>query len=143
MYKIPSVIRKGNAPVLGFRNPEDTLTDKYPVKEGPSERLFIVDKKQFSESQKRNFLLVAMFMSLIPIFYLFINSQEMLRKMEVKSITRKRRERLDKEHGIDREAFFENMEKLDKAYRISEKEEIQKMRQLGKSPRKVTCFDLL
>lgn len=60
--------------------------------------------------------------------------------MKVKEITRKRRERLDREHGVNRESFFENMKKLDEVYRISEKEEIQKMRQLGKSPREVGSY---
>lgn len=49
----------------------------------------------------------------------------------------KRRERLDREHGIDRNEYDENMEKLDYAYRVSEKEEIQKMRQLGIKPNEI------
>jgi hypothetical protein len=108
-------------------------------KQGPSQRLFVLEHKGFSETQKRNMLLTAMVLSLIPIFYMVYNSQEMLRKMKVKEITRKRRERLDREHGIDREGFFKNMKKLDEVYRITEKEEMEKMRQLGKSPKEV-CF---
>lgn len=66
------------------------------------------------------------------------NSQEMLRKLKIKEISRKRRERLDKEHGIDRESFFKNMEQLNTVFRVTEKEEIEKMRQLGQNPREVS-----
>jgi hypothetical protein len=38
---------------------------------------------------------------------------------------------------VDREVFFSAMEKLDKTYRVSEKEEIQKMREAGKSPKEI------
>ena len=79
--------------------------------------------------------MVFLFFTLVPILYSIYNSQHLLKKYDVKGISRKRRERLDREHGVDRESFMKNMEKLDEAYRVTEKEEIKKMRQLGKSPK--------
>jgi hypothetical protein len=138
IYKIPSSIRKGNAPNLGFRNPEETLFDNSARMQGPSERLFMIDKLRVSEIQQRNWMFLAMTLTLIPIFYMFFNSHEILRKYQVKSISKKRRERLDEEHGIDRNKYDENMQKVDFVYRLTEKEEIEKMRQLGKNPRDVS-----
>lgn len=138
IYKIPSAIRKGTTPNLGFRNPEDTLIKEHGIKSGPSERLFVVDKLRVSENQHRNWMLFVMSLTVIPILYGFINSQDLLKKMQLKSITKKRRERLDEEHGIDREKYFDSMKKLDEVYRVSEKEEIEKMKQLGKDPNEVS-----
>jgi len=138
IYKIPSAIRKGSVENMGFRTPDDTLTNDHPRKQGPSDRLFVIEQKVFSETQKRNYLMVFMVLSLIPIFFMVYNSQEMLRKLKIKEISRKRRERLDKEHGIDRESFFKNMEQLNTVFRVTEKEEIEKMRQLGQNPREVS-----
>lgn len=140
IYKIPSAIRKGSAPNLGFRNPEETLFDNHTQAQGPSERLFIIDKLRVSKIQQRNWMFLAMSLTLIPIFYMFVNSHEILRKMQVKSISKRRRERLDEEHGIDRDKYDENMKKVDFVYRVTEKEEMEKMRQLGKNPIDVSFY---
>ena len=51
----------------------------------------------------------------------------------MKQLAAKRRERLDKEHGINRDEWKQSMTELDKMYRVTEKEEIEKYRQLGKT----------
>ena len=45
----------------------------------------------------------------------------------------KRRERLDQEHGVDRDQMTENFEKLDELFRVSEKKEIEKFNRIGKT----------
>lgn len=47
-----------------------------------------------------------------------------------------RRERLDKEHGIDRDEFEKTMNEIDQAYRVNEKEERKRLLELGKIPDK-------
>ena len=51
----------------------------------------------------------------------------------MKEISSKRRERLDKEHGVDRSEMKGSFKKLDDFYRVSEKEEIEKFNRIGKS----------
>ena len=63
------------------------------------------------------------------------NAESNFRKAEIKKIAEKRRQRLDKEHGIDREEQMRHFEELDKIYRISEKEEIKKYLEIGKTPK--------
>lgn len=73
-------------------------------------------------------------LSFIP-FGLFVkNAEGNFRKAEIKKIAEKRRRRLDKEHGVDRDAQMEHFEELDKIYRISEKDEIRKYLEVGKTP---------
>ena len=93
-----------------------------------------MQKRRISHDQFRNTVVALMFLSLIPIVYAFTRSSEFLKKYEIKSIAKKRRERLDQEHGIDRESYTEDMKTLDYVYRVTEKEEIKKMRELGKNP---------
>jgi hypothetical protein len=73
-------------------------------------------------------------LSFIP-FGLFVkNAESNFRKANVKGISGKRRERLDKEHGIDREALQDDYKALDIEYRITEKDEIKKYLEIGKTP---------
>jgi hypothetical protein len=76
---------------------------------------------------------LGIFLSFIPIILLATNAQAAFKKTGVKEISKHRRERLDKEHGIDRTNMTEDFEKLDKIYRVSEKVEIEKFNRLGKS----------
>ena len=46
----------------------------------------------------------------------------------------RRRQRLDEEHGVDRQSMEKDFNKLDEIYRVSEKEEIKKFLELGKTP---------
>lgn len=69
-------------------------------------------------------------------FGLFIkNAEGNFRKAEIKKIAEKRRRRLDKEHGINRDEQMQHFEELDKIYRISEKQEIAKYLEIGKTPK--------
>ena len=136
-YKVPSAIRKGKMPVIGFRTSEDTILKQHPINPTESERVIMIQKRRISHQQFRNIVVFLMFFSLVPLVYLIRRSSDLLKRFEVKSVSRKRRERLDKEHGIDRDEYNENIQKLDYAYRVSEKEEIQKMRQLGKNPMEI------
>ena len=43
--------------------------------------------------------------SLVPIFFFITNAERTFKKAKVKQISSQRRERLDKEHNIDREAM--------------------------------------
>ena len=61
------------------------------------------------------------------------NAQSAFKKTGVKEISKHRRERLDEEHGIDRNTMRDDFDKLDKMYRVSEKVEIEKYNRLGKS----------
>ena len=72
-------------------------------------------------------------MSFIPIVILATNAQAAFKKTGVKEISKKRRERLDAEYGVNRENMTEDFNKLDKMYRVSEKVELEKYNRLGKS----------
>ena len=72
-------------------------------------------------------------LSLIPIYMFVRNAEQNFRNAQVKQLAAKRRERLDAEHGINREEWKESMKEMDKMYRVTEKEEIQKFRQVGKT----------
>ena len=61
------------------------------------------------------------------------NAENNFRNAQVKQLSAKRRERLDKEHGIDRDKWKESMKEMDDVYRITEKEEIMKFREVGKT----------
>jgi hypothetical protein len=65
-------------------------------------------------------------LSLVPYVFFLKNAEANFRKAGVKEIHKKRRERLDQEHGINRDRMREDFEELDKMYRITEKEEIHK-----------------
>ena len=66
---------------------------------------------------------------------LLFNAENTFKKAQVKQISSKRRERLDSEHGVDRDKMTENFEKLDELYRVSEKKEIEKFNRIGKTTR--------
>lgn len=74
--------------------------------------------------------------TLIPVGYFLLNAQEILVKWRLKDWVRMRRERLDKEHGIDRDEFEKTMNEIDQAYRVNEKEERKRLLELGKIPDK-------
>jgi hypothetical protein len=71
----------------------------------------------------------------VPIGMLLFNAENTFKKAQVKQISSKRRERLDSEHGVDRDKMTENFEKLDELYRVSEKKEIEKFNRIGKTTR--------
>lgn len=73
---------------------------------------------------------------MLPLFYKIRNSEQNFKDAELKKLAEKRRARLDKEHGVEREELTQNYEQLDKIYRVSEKEEIQKVVETGQSPKK-------
>ena len=79
-------------------------------------------------NEKRKFKLVIGFvlLSLVPFVMFLKNAEANFRKAGIKELHAKRRQRLDAEHGIDRDQMREDFEALDKIYRITEKEEIKK-----------------
>ena len=90
-------------------------------------------KRENNEKLKFNILKGGILLSLVPIFIFVKNAEQNFRNAQIKELTAKRRERLDKEHGINREEWKESVKELDKMYRITEKEEIEKFRQVGKT----------
>lgn len=86
-------------------------------------------------NEKRKFKLVALMvvLSLVPFFMFLRNAEQNFRKAGIKELHAKRRQRLDEEHGINRDRMREDFEELDKMYRVSEKQELEKYKQIGKS----------
>ena len=77
-----------------------------------------------NEKLKYKSVIFLVLFSFIPIALLFKNAEENFRKAEVKKMAERRRQRLDAEHQIDREAMEKDFGALDKMYRVTEKEEI-------------------
>ena len=86
-------------------------------------------------NEKRKFKIVAamVVLSLIPFFMFLRNAEQNFRKAGIKELHAKRRQRLDDEHGVNRDRMREDFEELDKMYRITEKQELNKYKQIGKS----------
>ena len=91
-------------------------------------------RRQQEEKTRYNLVKLAVALSFVPIFIFIYNAQENFKKTQIKERARARRDRLDSEHGIDRDQMNKDYEKLAQIYRLEEKEEIEKMRQIGKTP---------
>jgi hypothetical protein len=92
-------------------------------------------QRQNNEKLKNRSLIFLVLLTFIP-FGLFVkNAESNFRKANVKGIAAKRRDRLDKEHNVDREALQQDYKSLDLEYRISEKDEIRKYLEIGKTPK--------
>jgi hypothetical protein len=63
-------------------------------------------------------------LSFIPFGIFILNAEGNFRRANVKGLTSKRRERLDKEHGVNREELTQDYAQLDRKYRLTEKDEI-------------------
>ena len=126
-FKMPRV-KKGEA-IVAFRPSGHTRltqpTTNYNFNMGREEQ----------EKRKIKVVIALVLLSFIPFGLFLRNAEGNFRKAEIKKIAEKRRQRLDKEHGIDRDEQFKHFEELDKIYRISEKEEIKKYLEIGKTPR--------
>lgn len=61
---------------------------------------------------------------MLPFILFVYNAEDNFRKAKIKEVAKSRRERLDKEHDVDRKTISEGYKKLDTIYRLSEKEEI-------------------
>ena len=85
-------------------------------------------QRDINEKRKFTFVKICVALSLVPFFMFVRNAEQNFRKAEVKQISAKRRERLDKEHGIDRDKMREDFGQLDKMFRVTEKEEIEKFK---------------
>lgn len=72
-------------------------------------------------------------LSMIPFYTLIRDAEGNFKSAEVKKISEKRRKRLDRRDGVDRESHENAFDQLDKIYRITEKEEIKKYREVGKT----------
>ena len=53
---------------------------------------------------KTKFVIAIVLLSFIPFGMFVMNAEGNFRKSEIKKIAEKRRQRLDKEHGVDRES---------------------------------------
>ena len=89
--------------------------------------------KENYQNKKTKMFICLFFISLLPIAHMIHNAEDNFKKAQIKKITSKRRARLDKEHGIDRDQMTEDYQKLDERFRITEKEEIKKYLQIGKT----------
>lgn len=59
-------------------------------------------QRRINEKRKFRAVMIMCGLSLIPIFIFMTNAEKNLRRANVKQLSAKRRERLDREHGIDR-----------------------------------------
>lgn len=87
-----------------------------------------------NEQNKYRTVIAIVLLSFIPFAIFVKNAEGNFRKAQIKNIASKRRDRLDKEHGIDREALQADYQILDKQFRVTEKEEIKKYLEIGKTP---------
>ena len=92
-------------------------------------------RRENEEKNKYRAVKLLILLSAIPIGKFLLNAEDNFKKTQVKQISSQRRERLDAEYGIDRDAMTEDFEKLDKFYRYSEKKEIEKFNRIGRTTR--------
>ena len=72
-------------------------------------------------------------LTFLPLLYNVWKAESRFKKAGIKEISHKRRERLDKEHGVNRDDMRSDFGKLDEMYRVTEKQEIQKYKNIGKT----------
>ena len=90
-------------------------------------------RRENEEKIRFNFIKFLTIVSLVPVAMLLYNAENRFKNAEVKQISAKRRQRLDKEYGVDREQMTQDFQKLDEFYRYSEKKEIEKFQRIGRS----------
>ena len=124
-FKIPKV--KESEQVIGRRVYGDTNIFSKP-------KNFNYELRRANEEKNRfRFIKWCIILSFAPVGWFLLNAENNFKKAAVKEISSKRRERLDKEYGVDRDAMTDDFAKLDEMYRISEKKEIEKFARIGKS----------
>ena len=60
-------------------------------------------RRKNEEKMRHKLIALGVALSFVPIFMLATNAEKTFKKTGVKEVSSQRRERLDKEHGIDRE----------------------------------------
>jgi len=90
-------------------------------------------RRSNEETNRFRFKKWVIIMSFAPVGWFLLNAENAFKKAAVKEISSKRRVRLDKEFGVDRDKMTEDFVKLDELYRVSEKKEIEKFNRIGKS----------
>lgn len=90
-------------------------------------------QEEINEKRKFKLVVAMVLLSLVPFFMFLKNAEQNFRKAGIKELHAKRRQRLDEEHGVNRERMREDFEELDKMYRVTEKQELNKYKQIGKS----------
>ena len=75
-------------------------------------------RRSNEEKYRFKFIKWMIVFSFVPIGYLLLNAEYTFRKLKVKEQSSQRRERLDKEFGVDRDKMTEDFEKLDEIYRV-------------------------
>ena len=124
-FKLPAT--KEGEEIIGFRPHGNTDIFSKP------KNFNFEQQRQNNEQLRFNIVKLLVALSFIPIGYFVMNAEANFRRAQVKQLAAKRRERLDKEHGIDRDKWKESMKEMDEEFRITEKEEIQKYREVGKT----------
>ena len=59
-------------------------------------------RRQNEETFRHKFIAIFIALTFVPVFYMIYNAEANFKKAGVKEIAKNRRQRLDKEHGIDR-----------------------------------------
>jgi hypothetical protein len=94
---------------------------------------FELQRENHQNSKYKSIIFIVL-CTFIPFTIFIMNAEGNFRKTKVKEFASKRRERLDKEHGINREEMTQDWIALDRNYRLTEKEEIKKYSEIGKTP---------
>ena len=119
---------KDDSKIIGFRP-----TGHTDILSKTKNYNFTLERETYS-SQKYGFILFCVLLSFIPFGIFVLNAEGNFRRANVKGLTSKRRERLDLEHGVNRQALQSDYADLDKQYRLTEKDEIKKYLEIGKTP---------
>jgi len=82
---------------------------------------------------KQHLITLLVILSLVPITYMLINAEEVLKKSQIKEIRKMRRDALDEKFGINREQMDADHDEISEMFRLNEKEEIEKYREIGKT----------
>mmetsp|Transcript_11349 Transcript_11349/g.19123 ORF Transcript_11349/g.19123 Transcript_11349/m.19123 type:complete len:236 (-) Transcript_11349:48-755(-) len=122
-------VSRGKSKVLAYRVPGDTNVF------GESTNFNFGLRRQKEQKLRYRLVYGMIFFTFVPIFFMFYNAQENFKKTGMKEMVQRRRERMDKQFGIDREQIDQDYDRLDEIYGVSEKEEIERYRRAGKSTR--------
>ena len=131
-FRVPARMR--NKELVGFRSNQDTMGSGVRGQVDKESRNFFMSNWMTNKERTR-FFAFGVCASIIPIFLFLRHSEQIFTSYKVKEKVSQRRDRLNEEHSVDKDRYFEAEKAIDETYRISEKEEIMKLRTAGKSPR--------
>ena len=121
---------------IGFRTHEDTLFKLNKIDSIRGGTVLTTPLRRYDDKNptKMKILYICLISSLIPIAIFYRYSKEIFTSARPKERLQERRERLDREHNVDRDLQRKSFEQLDQLYRVTEREEMQKLRMAGKNP---------